>query len=528
MPSLRKKVVGFMRHLSIRNLTATDGIDQDGVTQSGSNSPPAEIPGGCFVTKYLNGLESKCEGPIILHGRNPEELPSKVIDKLDENEEIFAALTGPDRGLTSVNLKQKHLSISDPDVDYIDILEKNEQQTTDCPMIDEIAGIENWFIPNDAAYGVATTLYEKNPTNNTNNGEPIADCFALVARPNAAVLVLADGVNWGAKACIAARSAVHGCMEYLNKALFSSQVNSQMTTTRDVFIALLRSFHAAHSLILQEQGMLTTLTVCAILPLPNYNSNSNNCKKYIACTCNVGDSLAYVYSKKTGVREITRGSHDIHCMRDMRDALGALGPVDGSNPELNNLTLAMTEVEKDDIVYLTSDGISDNFDPIVGKFAILPNKKKNNNDTRQNNKNTSAYRKTDNLRKTNSAGFNDTNELPVVEAYQRHELTLIRMEDLLNRGVSGEGPPCKSAKKLCELLLDFAVRITAAKRRILEDTDLYYSQAKDGELIQLTKLEQRSRRKKMLDIMSMVPGKLDHATVVAYVVGSHGIIESDF
>lgn len=259
----------------------------------------------------------------------------------------------------------------------------------------------------------------------------------------------------GAKACIAARSAVHGSMEYLNKALFSSQVNSQMTTTRDVFIALLRSFHAAHSLILEEKGMLTTLTVCAILPLPNHNSNGNS-RKYIACTCNVGDSLAYVYSKKTGVREITRGSHDIHCMRDMRDALGALGPVDGSNPELNNLTLAMTEVEKDDIVYLTSDGISDNFDPIVGKFAILPNKKKNN-DTRQNNKNASAHRKADNLRKTNSAGFNDTNELPVVEAYQRHELTLIRMEDLLNRGVSGEGPPCKSAKKLCELLLDFAV-----------------------------------------------------------------------
>ncbi|CAG5075732.1 Similar to CG9801: PP2C-like domain-containing protein CG9801 (Drosophila melanogaster) [Cotesia congregata] len=60
----------------------------------------------------------------------------------------------------------------------------------------------------------------------------------------------------------------------------------------------------------------------------------------------------------------------------------------------------------------------------------------------------------------------------------------------------------------------------AAKRRILEDADLYYSQHKDGQLVQLSKLEQRSRRKKMLDKMSMVPGKLDHATIVAYVVGS--------
>lgn len=64
------------------------------------------------------------------------------------------------------------------------------------------------------------------------------------------------------------------------------------------------------------------------------------------------------------------GSHDIHCMRDMRDALGALGPVDGTNPELSNLTCSMTEVEPGDIVFVTSDGVSDNFDPVVGKFAV--------------------------------------------------------------------------------------------------------------------------------------------------------------
>lgn len=63
-------------------------------------------------------------------------------------------------------------------------------------------------------------------------------------------------------------------------------------------------------------------------------------------------------------------SHDIFSMRDMRDALGALGPVSGCEPELNNLTVAMTIVDAGDIVFLTSDGISDNFDPVVGKFAM--------------------------------------------------------------------------------------------------------------------------------------------------------------
>lgn len=70
-----------------------------------------------------------------------------------------------------------------------------------------------------------------------------------------------------------------------------------------------------------------------------------------------------------GVREFTQGSHDIMSMRDMRDALGALGPVDGRNPELGNLTLSMTVVESSDIIFLTSDGISDNFDPCVGMYS---------------------------------------------------------------------------------------------------------------------------------------------------------------
>ena len=61
----------------------------------------------------------------------------------------------------------------------------------------EIAGVSDWFNPHDMAYGIATTLYEKNPTNKCNNGEPIADCFGMIARPNAAILALADGVNWG-------------------------------------------------------------------------------------------------------------------------------------------------------------------------------------------------------------------------------------------------------------------------------------------------------------------------------------------
>lgn len=64
------------------------------------------------------------------------------------------------------------------------------------------------------------------------------------------------------------------------------------------------------------------------------------------------------------------GSHDITSNRDMRDALGALGPVDGINPELSNLTLSITTLDKGDIVMVASDGLTDNFDPSVCKFTV--------------------------------------------------------------------------------------------------------------------------------------------------------------
>ena len=50
--------------------------------------------------------------------------------------------------------------------------------------------------------------------------------------------------------------------------------------------------------------------------------------------------------------------------------------------------------------------------------------------------------------------------LPVVEAYQRHELTLLRMEDILNHGSEsssgqqGSGP-VSSAAELCHRMVDF-------------------------------------------------------------------------
>ncbi|RCN27220.1 hypothetical protein ANCCAN_27046 [Ancylostoma caninum] len=122
--------------------------------------------------------------------------------------------------------------------------------------------------------------------------------------------------------------------------------------------------------------MLTTLCVAVVAP-------AVHCDSWVLCVCNVGDSLCFVYNRNYGVREVTMGSHDIDQMRDMRDAGGALGPVDGRNPQLHNLTCSMTFVEEGDVVFITSDGVSDNFDPVVGKFCVIKRVETDNKENSQ-------------------------------------------------------------------------------------------------------------------------------------------------
>ena len=49
------------------------------------------------------------------------------------------------------------------------------------------------------------------------------------------------------------------------QALFAVS-RTRTLSTQDVFQILLRSFHAAHCLILEEEAMLTTLTAAVVVP----------------------------------------------------------------------------------------------------------------------------------------------------------------------------------------------------------------------------------------------------------------------
>lgn len=485
---------------------------------------------------------------------------------------------------------------------------------------DTIAGVKNWKMECDNAYGISVSLYENNMLTKDTMGNPIADCYGMAVRGNVAIMAMADGVNWGRLlritfkqnkfdtfyflgdgARLAARSAVHGCIEYLNTSLFGSTPECTASSTKEVFICLLRSLWEAHDCILEVGGALTTLTVALVLPLGGHNTG-----KYVVCACNVGDSLGYIYSKKHGVREFTEGSHDISSNRDMRDALGALGPADGTKPELSNLTLSMTTVDSGDIVFLTSDGVSDNFDPVVGKFAeawtktdLKPNTSQNSLAPKRQNKSASSLNtklvptKLPRTRKlpseepstssstSSSTSLQKSNQrhtlqksistspsvpvrpklmrsktlieprvslthqrqlvsipkspsgLPYVTGPQRHALTLLRLEDLLSYGINGNLCPCPSARRLCQLIIDFVRMITSARRKTLEQRELFYKviTGPDGirREVEMNRVQHRSARRRIVDsaAFAALPGKLDHASVVAFTVGS-GLQKREF
>lgn len=256
---------------------------------------------------------------------------------------------------------------------------------------------------------------------------------------------------------------------------------------QEVFKLLLDSLNVAHSTIMKCEGGLTTLCVALVSPM-------KDSKQFVCCIVNVGDSLAYVFSKHHGIREITTGSHDITSERDIRDAGGALGPVNGEDPELHNLTCSLTFVDVGDIVYLTTDGISDNFDPVVTKIAV-------------------AKRQVD-----ENAGPEDSNDMancvqdgkPEMAPHERHLYAAKEMERIIHEFELFAEIPC-SAQELCGCLLQHVLKLTDSKRKVLENPDLYGKKLKSK--------DRKRRDSEIISKMSKAPGKLDHATIVAYEVG---------
>ena len=276
---------------------------------------------------------------------------------------------------------------------------------------------------------------------------------------------------------------------------------------QEAFTVLLQSLDVAHETILQQEGGLTTLCAALVSPL-------RDSKQFVVCIVNVGDSLGFVFSKHHGIREITTGSHDIESERDIRDAGGALGPVNGKDPELNNLTCSMTIVDPGDIVYLTTDGISDNFDPVVTKIAV-PKRRHSDPEISSLAGDRDGCGGVDTSRRMIS---NDGR--PEMSPHERHQYAVKEMERIIHEFELFTEEQC-CAQELCGALLQHVLKLTDPKRKVLENPELYGKK--------LRSKDRKRRDSEIVSKMSRAPGKLDHATIVAYEVGNyHGNDDEDY
>ncbi|CAI2331502.1 unnamed protein product [Caenorhabditis sp. 36 PRJEB53466] len=531
MPSsfIRKHVRGLLR-TKFGPSTSLDNENQD----DEPTTPRGDT--NAVLQHFLGGIDlRRHEFPEVYFGKTGLDLPAIQLETLDAD--VFASYTGPEGGLTEVGEVRGHQMVRMANID--DEMSLSIDGTTDEEAEDEedldapismslkkssrhsllLGSCSSILGPNgehhdfsagrpsahdydwnafdeQGAYGMSVSLYEKNPLSGVNAGEPIADVWGVVGRSNNGILALADGVNWGEGARLAARCAIRGAIDHLNARV----IKDGLSDTTEVFHEMLAAFHSAHSLILQEGGMLTTLCVALVAPVKRGNG-------WALCVCNVGDSLCFVYNRHYGVREVTLGSHDIDQMRDMRDAGGALGPVDGRNPQLHNLTCSMTFVEEGDVKSEHENKENAHLPPREDRTLDVS--------TRGGEKNSEYARN-----RTCAAS------LPCVDAAKRHELMLVRMRDVIANGFGNEvstprGPgseyqyPPVTASVLCHRLIHFATQLSTAKRRVLENPELYKRE-------KMTKAEQRARRKMVREKIADMPGKLDHASVVAFHVSRRG------
>ena len=391
-------------------------------------------------------------------------IPLKTVSK--PKGEIVSSYTGPNTGLTCLEID------SSPAV----------------PEITEtkVAGSCNWNDPSEFAYGISLTLYEEDPTRlrteiinglsvtkPTIMGEPVADVFGILARENYCVMAIADGVNWGKKSRLAARCAVHAVMEHVTDNLSRIDLAPNSHTVSQILLESVTE--KAQELILSKHATLTTLSVAMICEMEKPG-------EFGLFVCAVGDSPVFVYCPHNHkVLEVTVGCHSHDGARDMRLAGGVLGPSFGSRPDLSNLTLAYMPVYEGDIVFGVSDGVSDNFTSSVMK-TISPEESA---ETRRGRSGKTAPLK------------------PCCEQVTHLTSTLNKHSDYVGHHLS--------AQTVSACLMNHSVEVTEPKRELRTHC-----------LRNNIDMRQEARRNPdFAERVNSTPGKLDHATVVAFQVGYH-------
>eukprot|EP01089_Gocevia_fonbrunei_P000233 TRINITY_DN1023_c0_g1_i1.p1 TRINITY_DN1023_c0_g1~~TRINITY_DN1023_c0_g1_i1.p1 ORF type:complete len:583 (+),score=107.20 TRINITY_DN1023_c0_g1_i1:142-1749(+) len=345
-------------------------------------------------------------------------------------------------------------------------------------------------------------------------GEPNCDRFSVEILDTRAILCLADGCGWGPKSREAAHRASAAYMEYINQTL------QTIVDIREAGRCILRAFQKAHMKIVEgyedvgqsgnttlvggiimelveddetqaqlkelgidAQHINTTYTFAkedssAVLKIKNLSSDSNEALqtslppyKWIFICASVGDCKAFHYSAHTKqFTDVTAGNRTN--LLDAKDPGGRLGPDENGLPaaDLRNLALYFMPCHAEDVIILVSDGVHDNLDP--QSLGIPPTVLGMNSDN--------WY----------DAEKTDSEKTDQVKTEFRNQI----MKAVLESG--GATFTTLQPECLTSNLLDYSYQVTVSSREWME-----------------------TNTKRLPDDYVLYPGKMDHSTCLAMVVG---------
>ncbi|XP_063681049.1 uncharacterized protein LOC134816235 isoform X2 [Bolinopsis microptera] len=210
----------------------------------------------------------------------------------------------------------------------------------------------------EVAYGMSISLYEEDSEKGVFVGDPIADCCAVICTCNYIIMVCADGCGWGDGARTAARIAVLSMLRTLTKKVLYNDIYS----STDIFEFLSEGMNQAQKDLIASEGCgMTTLCATVIAPLKYHNSPDG---RWVVCNVRVGDTATYRYCKPS--EKLALISHRFKNEdRNMGDCGGCLGPVVGHQPDLTNLQYSISLADNHCTIFLATDGVGDNFNPHV-------------------------------------------------------------------------------------------------------------------------------------------------------------------
>ena len=256
------------------------------------------------------------------------------------------------------------------------------------------------------------------------------------------------------------------------------------TDTQALTRVIRESFDAAQARIIEYEGATTTLSVAVVCEMESAVHN----KSWALCVVSVGDSPCLVWKhRKQVVQEVTLLTEEGK-ERDVRDCGGCLGANVGTEPDLSNLMCYFVPVAKGDVVFLVSDGIYDNFDPVILLQGLTECERQ-----KRSAENASLLR-----------------DLPVLTMRQRQEHQVQLVTEQLKKATPDSGEASLDASTVTKALIQHARDVTNSKRNYLEHG------CSD---IDSSNLSTHAKAKKKSEVLNTLPGKMDHASIVAYKVG---------